>query len=181
MLSDWAFRFREYHISDLIAGRPIDTSSARRFQGLQFSISKPGTCRATQSIFGILDFSWRVEQSHSLCSASCDGLLNRHPTQPSKQPLSAVRCGVCFLNIRWKRSMRCANFFLAWTGTFFLLIGWSQFLREQWQQVKTPPEASHFAFGRMIAEQPAGKFAVCSASIIAAIPRAIRARCRTTC
>jgi len=77
--------------------------------------------------------------------------------------------------------MRCANSFLAWTGTFFLLIGWSQFLREQWQQVKTPPEASDFAFGRMIAEQPAGKFAVCSASIIAAIPRAIRARCRTTC
>ena len=42
MLSDWAFRFREYHISDLIAGRPIDTLFARRFQGLQFSISKPG-------------------------------------------------------------------------------------------------------------------------------------------
>ena len=42
MLSDWAFRFQGYRISDRTAGRPISASFARHNRGLQFSAGKPG-------------------------------------------------------------------------------------------------------------------------------------------
>ena len=89
MLSDWAFRFQGYRISDRTAGRPIGASFARHEQILPVSTVALGACPIMQFVFRTLDLKlcWiafrrpgnrRQDRSASFCRNICIARSGAH-------------------------------------------------------------------------------------------------------